>query len=531
MICLVYILCYSIECRQGEVFRRLYFLRYNWYDFFVMAEKFYITTAIDYTNDFPHLGHALEKTQADTLARFHRLRGDDVFFLTGTDEHGVKVVKAAKAAGKEPREFVDELSRRFQGLLKELNVSNDDFIRTTDQKRHWPAVHKFWRKLKENGDLYKAKYQGLYCVGHEAFIKKSELKNGFCPDHLLEPEKVEEENYFFKLLKYKDEVKRLISEDKIKIYPQFRKEEVLNLIRESEDVSFSRPSKDISWGIPAPDDLEHRIYVWMEALLNYVSAIGYADETQQFKKLWPADVHLIGKDILRFHTIIWPAMLLAIGLETPKSIYIHGFITVDGQKMSKTIGNVIDPFDLVKKYGVDPVRYYLLREIPSYEDGDFSYKKLESRYNADLANNLGNLVSRSVALIEKFFSGSFPYRRKFVQKEIDDRIIEVWEKYNQNINDFKLHLALENVFSLVDFANLYIDENKPWALAENPEKLNLVITNLVVLLLNVAWLLKPFLPETSDRIFKIIGADKGGKSWEEKPFLVKPEILFPKIEK
>ncbi|MEK7579827.1 MAG: methionine--tRNA ligase [Patescibacteria group bacterium] len=492
--------------------------------------KFYITTAIDYTNDRPHLGHALEKVQADVLARYHRLRGDDVFFLTGTDEHGAKIVKAAKLAGKEPKEFVDEISEYFKNLLKELNISNDDFIRTTDQKRHWPAVQKFWKKLKDNGDLYKAKYEGLYCIGHEAFIKKSELKNGLCPDHQIEPEKIKEENYFFKLSKYKDKIRDLISEDKIKIQPQFRKDEVLNLLKESEDVSFSRPRKDLEWGIPVPDDSEHTIYVWTEALQNYISAINYGEESFQLKDLWPADIHLIGKDILRFHAIIWPAMLLAAGLETPKSIYVHGFITIDGQKMSKTIGNVIDPFQLVKRYGVDPVRYYLLREIPSYEDGDFSIQKFEARYNADLANNLGNLVSRVVALIEKSFNSSFAYHRKFVSKEIDDKVIETWKKYNQNISEFKLHIALESIFSLIDFANSYVDEHKPWSLADNPEHLNEVITNLIVILLNIAWLLKPFLPQTSDRIFEIIGADKEGKSWEEKPFVVKPKILFPKIQ-
>lgn len=495
-----------------------------------MAEKFYLTTAIDYTNDRPHLGHALEKTQADVLARFHRLRGDDVFFLTGTDEHGAKIVKAAKAAGKEPKEFIDEISKEFHELLKEFNISNDDFIRTSDQKRHWPAVHKIWDKLKDNEDLYKAEYEGFYCVGHEAFIKKSELKNSLCPDHQIEPEKIKEENYFFKLSKYKDKVRDLILSNKIKIFPQFRKEEVLNLLTDSEDISFSRPRKDLKWGIPVPGDSEHTIYVWTEALINYISAIGYADESAQFKKLWPADIHLIGKDILRFHTIIWPAMLLAVGLETPKSIYVHGFITVNGQKMSKTIGNVINPFDLVKKYGVDPVRYYLLREIPSYEDGDFSEKKFEARYNADLANNLGNLVSRVAVMIEKFFNSSFSYSRRFVSKEVDEKVIDTWKKYIDNLNNFKLHLALENVFSLADFANLYIDENKPWTLSDNPKKLDEVITNLIMILLNVAWLLKPFLPATSDNIFEILGADKDGNSWEEKPFQVKSKILFPKIQ-
>lgn len=491
--------------------------------------KFYITTAIDYVNNLPHLGHALEKIQADVLARYHRLLGKEVWFLTGTDEHGIKIAKSAKKAEKEPKEFVDEISGYFQKLLKELNISNDDFIRTTDEKRHFPGVWKFWKKLKANGDLYFKKYQGFYCIGHEAFIKKSDLKGGICRDHKIKPEKIEEENYFFRLTKYKEEIRKLIWQDKIKILPSFRKEEVLKLIKDSEDVSFSRPKETNSWGIPVPDDQSQTIYVWVDALLNYITAIDYFNESAKFKKFWPADVQLIGKDILRFHAIIWPAMLLAGGLEVPKSIYVHGFITVEGEKMSKTVGNVVNPFDLIEEYGTDPFRYYFLREIPSSEDGDFSYKKFEMRYNSDLVNNLGNLVSRVVALIEKFFQGRFSYSNKFIFKEVDDKVVGVWKKYNENINNFKLHLALENIFSLADFANLFIDEHKPWILADRPEHLNEIIANLLMILLNIAWLLKPFLPESSDKIFEIIGADKEGKSWEEKPFFVKPTILFPKI--
>ena len=495
-----------------------------------MPEKFYITASLPYTNAPSHIGHLLEFTQADVLARHNRLLGKDVFFLTGTDEHGRKNVEAAEKEGKSPQDFVDEISERTRELINKSDISVDAFVRTSDKNLHWPTVHKIWKKLKDNGDLYKAKYTGLYCVGHEAFIKKSELKDGLCSDHQIEPEKISEENYFFRLSKYKNRVEKLIQEDKIKILPSHRKNETLQLIKDSDDISASRPSKSISWGIPVPEDPEHTIYIWLEALISYLSGIGYADETEVFKKLWPPDIQIVGKDIMRFHTIVWPAMLLAVRLETPKSIYVHGFITVDGQKMSKTIGNVTNPFDLVKKYGVDPMRYFLLREIPSYEDGDYSEKKFEARYNADLANNLGNLVSRIVALVEKFFNASFSYHRKFVSKEIDAKVVEVWKKYNQSINNFKLHIALENIFSLVDFANLYIDENKPWAISSNPEKLNTVITNLIVILLNVAWLLKPFLPATSDSIFQILGADKDGNSWEEKPFQVQSKILFPKLQ-
>ena len=495
-----------------------------------MPEKFYITASLPYTNAPSHIGHLLEFIQTDVLARYNRLLGKDVFFLTGTDEHGRKNVKAAEKEGKSPQDFVNAISESVRNLISKSGISIDAFVRTTDKNLHWPAVWKIWGKLEDNGDLYKAKYEGLYCVGHEAFIKKSELKNGLCPDHQIEPEKITEENYFFKLSKYKNKLEKLIQDDKIKILPVHRKNETLQLIKDSEDISFSRPKESINWGVPVSHDPEHIIYIWIEALISYLSGLGYANETEIFKKFWPPDIQVVGKDIMRFHTIVFPAMLLAAGLETPKSIYIHGFITVDGQKMSKTIGNVVDPFDLIKKYGADPVRYYLLREIPSYEDGDYSEKKFEARYNADLANNLGNLVSRVAVLIEKLFNGSFAYSRKYVLKEVDDKVINTWKKYIESLDNFKLHLALENVFSLADFANLFVDEHKPWALGDNPEHLNEVMMNLIVILLNVAWLLKPFLPETSNRIFEVLGADKDGKSWEEKPFQVRPKILFPKIQ-
>ncbi|MEK7537091.1 MAG: methionine--tRNA ligase [Patescibacteria group bacterium] len=497
-----------------------------------MAGKFSITTAIPYVNAKGHVGFAMELIQADVLARFERLRGNNVFFLTGTDENALKNVQAAEKANKPIREFIDEHAKSFIELAKLLNISNDDFIRTTEG-RHIKGAQKLWRACEAAGDIYKKKYKGLYCVGCEEFKTEKDLIDGLCPEHNTKLEEIEEENYFFRLSKYQDKVEKLIFSDELRIVPITRKNEALSFIRQGlQDFSISRSRERAkNWGIPVPGDDSQIIYVWYDALTWFINALGYSDNEEKFKLWWSdRNIDLIGKGINRFHTIYWPVMLISAGLLPPKEIYIHGYITIGGEKISKSLGNTIDPVDLVGKYGVEIVRYFLLREIPSDGDGDFSVKKLEARHNADLANNLGNLVSRVVALIEKFFSGSFNYSRRFVLKEVDDKVIDIWKKYNENINNFKLHIALENIFSLVDFANLYIDEHKPWSLGDNPEHLNEVMTNLIVILLNVAWFLKPFLPETSNRIFGILGADKDGKSWEEKPFQVKPEILFPKIE-
>ena len=325
------------------------------------------------------MGYALEIIQADVFARYRRILGEEVFFLTGTDEHGAKVTKAAEKEGKSPKEFVDKISGEFRELKEVLNLSNDDFIRTTDEKRHWPIVKKVWQKLKENGDIYKKKYQGLYCVGCEAFITKKDLIDGKCKIHQKEPEIVEEENYFFRLSKYSKKIEEIIEKDEVKIIPEERKNEMLSFIGQGlEDVSFSRPRKDLKWGIPVPDDESQTIYVWADALINYISALG-GFEKGEFKEFWPPDIHFLGKDILRFHATIWLGMLLSLGLELPKNIFVHGFITSNGQKMSKSLGNVIDPFELVKKYGADAVRYFLLREIPPTEDGDFTYEKFEAK--------------------------------------------------------------------------------------------------------------------------------------------------------
>ena len=499
--------------------------------------KFYITTSIAYVNAPPHIGYALELIQADVLARHHRLVGNDTWFLTGTDEHGTKIAKASAAANLSPEEFTNQISEKFLSLAKVLNISNDDFIRTSDQKRHWPSAQKLWLELAERGDLYKKNYGGLYCIGHEAFIKKSDLKDDVCPLHKTKPEKIEEENWFFKLTSYKKQLKKIIESDELQILPASRKSEVLNLLDDAEDISFSRPfnppTGGIRWGVPVPDDATQTMYVWADALSNYISAIGYADDNSQalFKKFWPADIHLVGKDILRFHAIVWPAMLLSASLPLPKSIYVHGFITADGEKMSKTIGNVVDPFKMVEKYGSEVVRYYLLREIPSDEDGDFSEEKLKERYNGDLANGLGNLVQRVATLIENNLDGKLIYDEKLIEPGIAQKISDIVVRYKQNIESFRLHEALANVWELISFANVYIDDKKPWAAIKRDEKEFLMImTDLMLMLHNIAFLLSPFLPETADKIAKIIGTALKPEIDGGYEFVVKKsKVLFPRI--
>jgi len=486
-------------------------------------EKFYITTSIVYTNAPPHIGFALESIQADVLARYNRLLGKDVFFLTGTDEHGIKVAQAAKNENKTPKGFVDEISDKVKSLKEILDLSNDDFIRTTDQKKHWPSVKKFWLKLKENGDIFKKTYQGLYCSGCEAFVTKKDLMNGKCALHGEEPEIVEEENYFFKLSKYKEEIKRVIERGELKILPEARKNEILSLVEKGlEDVSFSRPRKSLEWGIPVPDDENQTIYVWADALTNYISAIGYEKESADFKKYWPADVHIIGKDILRFHAAIWPGMLLSLKLPLPKVIFVHGFITVAGQKMSKSLGNVIDPFELVEKYGTEPVRYFLLREIPAAEDGDFTYEKFEARYNADLASGLGNLVARVLTVAEKIKPQLI--KGEFQNPELTEEINNVRKKYKKFLDEFKFNEALTSIWELISFCDKYIDKKRPW---EETENQTAIIANLLYVIGNIAKMLQPFLPETSEKIFQQLGIKPTEEKWHFE--IKKGESLFPRL--
>ena len=475
-------------------------------------KKFYIPTSIVYTNLSPHIGFALELIQADVLARYHRLLSEDVFFLTGTDENGAKVAKAAEEAGKSPKNFVDEIVKKVKELKEVLNLSNDDFIRTSDKKRHWSAVEKVWLKLKENGDIYKKKYKGLYCVGCEAFVKEKDLVDGKCPIHEKNPEVIEEKNYFFRLSKYQNQLKKIIRAEKIKIIPETRKNELLSFITQGlEDVSCSRSKERLEWGIPVSGDNTQTIYVWLEALANYLSALDYANNGDKFKKFWPPDVHCIGKDIfIRFHGSLWPAMLLSLKLELPKTIFVHGFITVAGQKMSKSLGNVVDPFELVKKYGTDAVRYFFLREIPATEDGDFTYDKFEQRYNADLANGLGNLVARVITLAKKSIIQN---PKSKINPKFKTRIDKTRREYKKALEQFKFNEALISVWELISFCDRYIEKEKPW---EEKSTQKGVISNLLFAVNNIAELLQPFLPGTSEKIFQQL------KTRKSKP-------LFPRI--
>lgn len=489
----------------------------------IKNKKFYITTSIAYTNAPPHIGFALELIQADVLARYHRLLGEDVFFLTGTDEHGFKIAEAAEKEGKKPEVFVEEISGKFEELAAVLNISNNNFIRTTDEKRHWPVVREVWKKLEEKEDLYKKDYEGWYCKGCEAFITERKEDKGFCLTHRnIKPELVHEKNWFFKLSRYQDKIREKIESDELKIIPETRKNEVLGILNQEwtefvegkqirkkglEDISFSRLREKLKWGIPVPGDEENQtIYVWADALTNYISALGYP-KSKEFKKYWPANVHCIGKDILKFHSLIWPAILLSLGLELPKTIFVHGFITANGQKMSKSLGNVIDPFELVKKYGVDAVRYFLLREIPSAEDGDFTYEKFEKRYNADLAKGLGNLLARTLTLAKKFNIKKVNSSRANINSFIDDPR----EKYNRALPSFKFNDALAAIWEIIGELDKYIDKEEPWKGGKKSEE---VVSNSLLVLKEIAKLLRPFLPQTSEKILKQLETEKS-------------EILFP----
>lgn len=488
-----------------------------------MKDKFYVTTSIAYTNAAPHIGFALELIQADFLARFHRRNGERVWFLTGTDEHGIKIARSAASRDETPQAFVNELSKKFKGLKAPLDLSFDDFIRTSDKKRHIPGAVALWKKLEAKGDLYPRNYQGLYCAGCEAFVTEKDLVNGLCPIHKKSPERIEEKNWFFRLSRYSPQLQSLIKSGQLEIYPESRRNEMLSLIKGGlEDVSFSRPKKKVGWGIPVPGDSGQTMYVWCDALTNYISAVGYGRDEALFRKWWPADVHLIGKDIVRFHALIWPAMLLSAGIDLPRKIFVHGFVNVGGEKMSKSLGNVVDPYTLVEKYGSDAVRYYFLREIPSDEDGDFGYDKLESRYNGDLANGFGNFASRVTTLAEKL--GKIDLKGFKLDQSLAQKISEVEKNTAFYASRFKLHEAVGAIWELIREGDVYLNSSRPWELKEDDPRFAKILANLVVFLEKVADLSSLVIPDAAG---KVIGAIKRGPAQTVRVKKLVP--LFPKI--
>jgi len=471
--------------------------------------KYYITTPIYYINDVPHIGHAYTTIAADVLARFHKAKGEDVFFLTGTDEHGAKIAQAAKTAAKEPKEFVDGLVPAFKEAWQKLNIKYSEFFRTTDPE-HEKIVVEIIAKLNERGLIEKKKYEGLYCVGCERYLKPEELVDGKCPDHKTEPARQSEENYFFKLSNYAKQLEGLIENDQLIIEPQSRKNEVLGKIKQGlEDVSISRSA--VEWGIKFPGDPSQTIYVWVDALLNYYTATKIYDQ----EKLWPADLHLMAKDILWFHAIIWPAMLLALDLPLPKKIFAHGFFTVGGQKMSKSLGNVLDPVALVNKYGADAIRYAVLREFPFGEDGDVSEEKIADRY-LELANNIGNLVQRTISMIVRY---QIPKSNPPAGGQISNKLSNPNIETEKQIEQLRFHEALIEIMKFAEEANKYIAQNEPWKLAKEDKKgeLEKVLTKSFEDIAEIAESIAPFMPETSAKI----------KSQLES---LKPEPIFPRIE-
>ena len=504
-----------------------------------IKNTYYVTTPLYYVNDKPHIGSAYTTIASDVLARFHRIKGEKVFFLTGTDEHGEKIAKAAAEKGKQPKEFLDELIPFYKDAWKKLNISFDYFIRTTDLV-HEKAVIKFFKKIYDNGDIYLGEYEGFYCVPCETYYSKTQLKEEkFCPSCGKETQLMREESYFFRLSKYEQALLGYIESAEV-VLPETRKNEILNFIRQGlTDLSISRTS--IKWGIPVPLNKKHVIYVWFDALLNYITAIGFGSNSKQFKSIWPADVHLMGKEIVRFHAVIWPAMLLSAGLPLPKKVFGHGWLTVEGQKMSKSKGNVIDPLEVSEKYSVDAFRYFLLREIPFGSDGDYSEKALVQRINSELADSLGNLLNRTIVMIEKYFDGKIPLAVNISkqEKELRDLTLTKAEETGKLIDSLEFHKALSSIWEIIDASNKYINDSKPWELAkaEEKEKLGNVLYSLSESLRISSILLFPFMPETAEKIQKQLGLNSikfdEALKWnqiKEDTKTGKAEILFKKIE-
>ncbi len=479
-----------------------------------MAKR-YITTAIPYMNGNPHIGHAMDYCLADVCARYYKLRGDEVRFQAGTDEHGSKIAQKAAEQGLTPQEFVDQKAAAFKDFIRKLDVEYTDFVRTTDAE-HERRVQEIWRRLEKH--IYKAKYEGWYCTGCERFVTQKEYteNNGICPDHQKPYEELSEENYYLRISDFKKSITLAIENDEMQILPLFRKKEILRLLEETPDVSISRPRTQLEWGVPVPDDESQVMYVWMDALANYLTVIGYPDASD-FGEWWPATAQFVGKDILRFHAIIWPAMLLGLGLPLPKTLVSHGMILADGQKMSKSIGNVVAPEKVIDEYGVDAFRYFFLRHVDTFADADFTWERFERAYNTELANDLGNLVQRLATLVAK----NGVKIEAGTSKENSCNVRGLDEKYAELMDSFQFSKAFDYAWEKVQGINKRIDEEKPWALAKNgeTEKLTECLNNLVNELLEAATLLSPFIPRAALSIQQIFTAE-----------MVEPpkEPLFPK---
>jgi len=485
-----------------------------------MKKRFYITTAIDYVNSLPHIGTAYEKIGADVVARWMRSKGYDVRFQMGNDEHSTNVIKAAKTKGLSIKDYCGEMRIKFEEAWKKLNISYDDFIQTSEE-RHIKGVQELFQKIYDNGDIKKAHYEGWYCESCEAFYTEKDLVDGVCPNHKVKPTWIKEENYFFSLSRYADKLLKHIEKNPNFIQPEGRRNEVISMIKKGLlDISVSRAG--FEWGIPVPFDKEHVVYVWFDALINYITAVGFGTDKKLFKDFWPANMHVIGKDIIRFHCVIWPAMLMSAGVPLPKTVFAHGFVYLKGERMSKTLGNVVSPLDVVDKYGADSLRYYLMRGSSFGKDADFTWGNFIERYNADLANGIGNLVARTHAMIEKSFGGIPPkYSR---QKKFDALKEKIDDFLDYTKGDLNFHLALASILEEVAETDRYINENKPWFLAKegDTKKLSVVLGTVYGAIEALSGLLEPFIPESVSKIRRQMGFKEG--------LLGPAEMLFPRIE-
>ncbi|MEZ5829960.1 MAG: methionine--tRNA ligase [Dongiaceae bacterium] len=507
------------------------------------AERYYVTTPIYYVNDAPHIGHAYTTLACDALARFMRLDGRSVHFLTGTDEHGQKVAKSAEAAGMSPKDFTDKVSQNFRDLAKAMNFSNDDFIRTTEE-RHIKSCQELWRRLKERGEIYLGSYAGWYAVRDEAYYGEDELTTSPSGKKIApsgaEVEWVEEPSYFFKLSQWGDKLLKFYEENPLFLAPDSRRNEVISFVKSGlRNLSVSRTT--FNWGVPVPDDPAHVMYVWLDALTNYITAVGFPDESApKYQKFWPADLHMVGKDIVRFHTIYWPAFLMAAGLQPPRRVFAHGWWTNEGQKMSKSLGNALEPHAMVAKYGLDQVRYFLLREIPFGNDGDFSHRSMVHRMNGDLANDLGNLAQRVLSMINKNCAEQVPQPGAFTDA---DKVLlgsahGLLAKVRPLMLEQAFNRALEAIWQVVGDGNRYVDEQAPWALKKtDPARMATVLYVLAETVRHLALLVQPFMPDSMAKMLDQLGVPAGARSFaalgeggalKAGTKLPKPEGVFPR---